>query len=358
MTQRTLRAGLVGAGQWAVAAHLPGLLATPGVELVAICDTDLARARSAATALGVAAVFGDAAAMLEAVPLDLVCVVTPDDEHAGPVAAACARGVHVLCEKPLATTVAEARRLAVLADAAGIQTRVGFTMRFAPAMRRLRDLVAAGAIGEPRHVQAFQQNGQFLDPATPFHWKMDEARTGGGAIVEYGIHTLDLLRWVMGEFAAVAAMSATQVTERPLPGGGVVAVQVDDSTSWLAEFASGATGVCHAGWATAGRGPGVELRVYGSRGAVRCQLTDDLPGAEGLWLAGPDGRLAPVPLDPPGDDPWWVRFPTLLIADFAAGIWAGAVGGPTFDDGVRAQEALAAVQQAARERRWVAVARR
>src|SRR5262249_16353872 len=152
-------------------------------------------------------------------------------------------------------------------------------------VRRMKELIADGAVGEIHHLQAFQQNGQFLNPEKPFHWKMDAQRTGGGAIVEYGIHTLDLARWLVGDIASVSPMRQTIVPSRPDPAGGAREVKVDDSTSWLMAFESGATGVAHAGWATIGRAPGIELRVYGSAGALKCVLSDELPGAEGLWMA-------------------------------------------------------------------------
>ncbi|HEU5433279.1 MAG TPA: Gfo/Idh/MocA family oxidoreductase, partial [Thermomicrobiales bacterium] len=201
--------------------------------------------------------------------------------------------------------------------------------------------------------------GQFLDSATPFHWKMDRSRTGGGAIVEYGIHTLDLARWLMGEARAVSATARTWAPDRPLPGGGRVPIDVDDSTAWLVEFERGAIGVCHAGWATAGRPPGLALSVFGSDGAIRCVLSDDLAGAEGLWLAGRDGVFQPVLLPDAvaAADPWWVRFSALLIRDFIDEIRGAPGRGPTFEDGLQAQELLEAVQRAVAERRWVEVDR-
>jgi predicted dehydrogenase len=351
---------VIGAGAWARAAHVPGLQSTPGVALVAICDTDRARAEQVATECGIPRAYSSAAEMLASEDVRLVSIVTPDDCHRADAALALATGAHVLCEKPLATTVADARQLAHMAEEAGRQTWVGFALRYAPAMLRLRELVAAGAIGTPHLLQAFQQNGQFLDPSTPFHWKMEPARTGGGAIVEYGIHTLDLARWIMGDIASVSATSRTWIPQRPLPGSEILApVAVDDSTAWLMEFASGAIGVCHAGWATVGRPPGVEIRVFGTHGAVRCALADDLPGSEGLWQAGEDGHFYPADIPArlsaglPETGSWWFRWPAHLIRSFVAAIERGESTGPTFADGVHAQEALAAVIRAVDERRWV-----
>jgi predicted dehydrogenase len=192
---------------------------------------------------------------------------------------------------------------------------------------------------------------------------MDRARTGGGAIVEYGIHTLDIARWVMGDIKSVCATSRTWIPERPKDdAGGFAIIDVDDGTAWLMEFSGGALGVGYAGWATAGRPPGLEVRVFGANGAVRCVLSDDLPNAEGLWLAGTDGNFQQVDIPArfsvliPELGPWWSRWTSHLIRHFVAEIKTGASTSPTFDDGVSAQEALAAVLLSVTERRWVDLA--
>lgn len=357
-----LRVGIVGAGSWASSSHIPGFQRCLDAQIVAICDIDVDRVQRVAEVSSIPHVYPSAAAMLAAEKCDVVSVVTPDDCHRADVEAALAAGAHVLCEKPLATTLADAQALADAARAADRRTAMGFGLRYAPAMQRLKRLIAAGEIGEPRLLQAFQQNGQFLDPAKPHHWKMRSERTGGGAVVEYGIHTIDIARWLLGEVDRVCALARTWVPERPLPdGSGSAVVDTDDSTAWLMAFASGATGVCHAGWSTVGRPPGLEVRVFGSSGAIHCVLSDDLPGAEGLWQAGPDGHLQPIEAparlaDPAiADDPWWVQWPARLIRDFVTELDAEQPTVPTFDDGLHAQAILQALLTSTHERRWVEV---
>ncbi len=339
-----VRCGVIGAGRWAREAHIPAFAAHPAVDLVAVADTDPAALAAVYAEYPAIATFATAAEMLAAGPLEAVAIATPDDAHAADATLALAAGCHVLCEKPLAPNLEAARELATLAARSDRRTMVGFTLRYAPAIRGLRTLVQQGVIGRPQHLQIFQQNGQFLDPAHPFHWKMDRDRAGGGAIVEYGIHTLDLARWLTGEIAAVAATGRTWITARPAADGGQRPVSVDDSTAWLMRFASGETGLAHAGWATTGRPPGLELRLYGSEGAVRCLLSDDLPGSQALWRAGALAqRFESVPLPVQNDEPWHRRFHAALVDAFIGGIVDGDPPEATFADGAHAQAALTAV---------------
>jgi predicted dehydrogenase len=361
--EQGIRVGVVGTGHWAVEAHVPGFQACPGVEVVGIVSRSRERGEEVARRHGISGVFTSAEEMIAGGGLDLVSVVTPDDCHPREARAALAAGLHVLCEKPLARTYADAEAMTAAARDAAVLTKVGFTMRYAPAMMRLKELVSEGFIGTPYLLEMFLQNGQFLSPAKPRHWKMIREHAGAGAIVEYGIHGLDLALWLLGDIARVCASGRTFIPERPLPDGtGTVQIDVDDSTVWLMDFANGAHGVAHAGWATIGRPPGFELRVYGSQGAVQVVLTDDLPGCELLRVATSDdqgfvpveipARLA-TPLPP--SEPWWRRFHQNLIQHFIDEIRAGAAMEPTFADGARAQRVLGALVVSMDERRWVTV---
>ena len=196
---RELKVGVIGAGHWATEAHIPGFQACEGVAVVAVSDIEAERAARAAQALGVPRAYASAEEMLAAETLDAVSIVTPDDTHAGYALAAMARGIAVLCEKPLARTAKEALALADRAEQAGVVNKVGFTMRYTPSLLYLRELVEQGFFGELYLFQCFIQNAQFLDPQKPRHWKMTMEHAGGGVIVEYGIHMLDIARLLVGD---------------------------------------------------------------------------------------------------------------------------------------------------------------
>jgi predicted dehydrogenase len=358
-----MRVGVIGTGAWATMAHIPGFQACAGVDVVAVASRNLHRAHDVASTFGIRHAFASAQDLIESGEVDLVSIVTPDDCHPPEARAAIGAGLHVLCEKPLARTYDDARSLADLAARSPVLTKVGFTMRYAPAMIQMRRLMTSGAIGQPYLMELFVQNGQFLSPAKPRHWKMTRAHAGAGAVVEYGIHGIDLALWLFGDVRRVMAAGKTFVGERPDPRGeGFLPVDVEDSCAWLMEFANGALGVAHAGWSIAGRPPGFEVRIYGSEGAVECRLADDLPGSESLRRASPgEQRFEPAAIDLDAqtvlaaDTPWWLRFQHNLIRHFLAEIERGVAHSPTFEDGARAQEVLEGIVLSMNEDRWVSL---
>ena len=358
---RELKVGVIGAGHWATEAHIPGFQACEGVAVVAVSDIEAERAAKAAQALGVPRAYASAEEMLAAETLDAVSIVTPDDTHAGYALAAMARGIAVLCEKPLARTAKEALALADRAEQAGVVNKVGFTMRYTPSLLYLRELVEQGFFGELYLFQCFIQNAQFLDPQKPRHWKMTMEHAGGGVIVEYGIHMLDIARLLVGDIRRVSAKARTFVPERPAADGrGRVPVEVDDSCVWLMDFANGALGSGHAGWTTIGRPPGTEIRIYGSQAAAQVVLSDDLPGSESLRIAtAPEHAFQAVEIPPrfatpmPISAPWYRRFHQNLVRHFVEEVRMGRSASPTFRDGAHANVLLEAVIAAMTEGRWV-----
>jgi predicted dehydrogenase len=359
-----LRIGVVGAGLWAERAHLPAFENVAGVEVRAISDPDRARAEALARRFGVPRALADHRALLEA-GIDAVAIVAPDDVHHAVAAAALDAGLPVLCEKPLARTVEEAADLAGRAAARGIVTKMGFGFRYSPALRHLRDLVAAGHVGRVHTVVSTSQNPQFMDPAAPLHWKMDRARAGGGVFVEYGVHSLDLVRWIVGEPTEVCANARTVVASRvDAATGQARRVDTDDVCSWLASLEGGAEAVFHASWASL-TGPGGDFAVYGDRGALMWRRVDaPWPFAElsGATVADPVLRPVPVPESLTEGLEWATTWRECFMGALVRRFVAEATGaappeGPTFADGYRAQLGLAAIATSLADRRWVSVPR-
>src|SRR6186997_3244561 len=224
----SLRVGLIGyafmgaahSQAWRTAPHFFDLPLHP--ELAVLVGRTPDRVAEAAERLGWAQTETDWHQLLSRDDVGLVDVCTPGDTHAEIAIAALEAGKHVLCEKPLANTVAEARAMAEAAERAkarGIRSMVGFTYRRVPAIALARQLVQEGRVGEIRHVRAQYLQDWLVDPETPLTWRMQKDRAGSGALGDTGAHIIDLTHFITGErITGVSATTQTFVEERPLPG--------------------------------------------------------------------------------------------------------------------------------------------
>src|SRR5690606_37066431 len=179
-------------------------------------------------------------ALLERDDIDAVDICAPGDTHAEIAVAALAAGKHVLCEKPLANTVAEATMMVAAAEAAraaGVRSMCGFNYRRLPAVALMRQLVAGGRIGEIRHVRAVYLQDWLTDPRFPMVWRLRREVAGSGALGDIGAHIVDLTQHVTGQrITGVSALTHTFVKRRPLragDGAGYGEVTVDDTAMFL-----------------------------------------------------------------------------------------------------------------------------
>ena len=366
--KRKLGVGLIGAHTWAQKAHLPGYAAHNQVDLVAICDIDRSRAETLAAKFGARRTYTRHEDLLADPEIEMVDVCTPTHTHLQLSMAAIAAGKHVLSEKPLATEAGPAFEAARAADARGVRTKLGFTFRYSPAVRQLRDWIADGTLGEIFHIHGFEQNSQFLDPDFPLRQVSPSApvdRLIPSSIIGYGSHLVDLMRFLGGDFTAVASTMRNFVPERVVRGAeGRRYIPVEDGTVAIVEFASGAHGMLQSSYIAVGNYPGVELRVYGSKGAAVARLITEYGVAETLHFATPDkvefrriepdaGRFAP------GTDvrtPWPELYYRNLVRHYVDEILEDRPQECTFFDGAKSQQIVDAVIKAHFERRWVDIA--
>ena len=182
---------------WRTAPRFFDLPLDPVMQVV--CGRDAARTAEAARRLGWAESDTDWHRVVERADIDLVDICTPGDTHAEIAIAALAAGKHVLCEKPLANSVAEAEEMTAAAERAasgGVRAMVGFTYRRVPAIALARRLVERGRIGEVRHVRAQYLQDWIVDPEAPLSWRLDRARAGSGALGDIGAHIIDLTQHI------------------------------------------------------------------------------------------------------------------------------------------------------------------
>ncbi len=365
MSQKRLGVGVLGAHAWAEKAHLPGYAAYDRARLVAICDVIPERARAMAQMFGIEKIYSEARDLINDPDVEMVDVCTPTETHLPLSLAVIEAGKHVLCEKPLAHDAKDAFMAARAADAKGVRTKLGFTFRYSPAIRQIHAWIQDGTLGEIFHVHGLEQNSQFLDPNFPLRQVSSDANWNElipSSIVGYGSHLLDLVRWCVGEFRSVASSMKNFIPQRVVRGfDGLQKIQVEDGTVALAEFASGAHGILQTSYIAVGNYPGVELRVYGSKGAAVARLVEEFGIAETLHFATPDSvefKKIEIPASalPPGttlETPWPELYYRNLVRHFVDEILDHTPAECTFFDGAKSQEVVNAIVKAHLERRWV-----
>jgi predicted dehydrogenase len=367
MTSRRLRVGVLGAGAWATFAHLPGFRRDDRCEIVGIADPQAELARAAAHRFDIPAVAADHRALIEREDIDVIDVCTPSHTHFELASAALAAGKHVLCEKPVAYDFRETRRAAALARGRGLKTKLGFTFRYAPAMRYMRELVEQGFIGQPFIFNGFEQNSQWLDPQTPLRQAnhlADQSVLQVSSLEGYGAPIIDIAHLLVGaDLSAVVGTMRNFIPERVVRATGrMMRMNIDDGDIFMGEFANGALCSIQTSFVTVGNYPGIEARIYGSTGAIICRLVEEGGICERLWSATADQvefRELPVPerFYPPGgnrEESWRSLFYANLVSSFISEILGEAPGNEgNFDDGAWVQETINAVEASYRERRWV-----
>ncbi|MFF0248445.1 Gfo/Idh/MocA family protein [Streptosporangium sandarakinum] len=306
--------------------------------------------------------------------VQVVDICTPGDSHAEIAIAALEAGKHVICEKPLANTVAEAEAMAEAAKRAaarGVHAMVAFNYRRVPAVALARRWVAEGRLGELRHVRAQYLQDWIVDPDFPLVWRLQRDRAGSGALGDIGAHIIDTAQFVTGRrLTGVSALTETFVKHRPLAEGsaGLSAggaaretgeVTVDDAALFIGRFEGGALGSFEATRFAAGRKNALRLEINGSAGS----LAFDFEAMNELWFhdhtlpAAEAGfrRVIVTEADHPYAGAWWPpghglgyeHTFTHEVKDFVEAVAAGRAPSPSFADGLRVQRVLAAVEASA-----------
>ena len=364
---RRVRVGVLGAGTWARAAHLPGFARDTRCELVAIADPTKELAEEVAREFGIPHVYDSHEALIARADLDMVDVCTPSSTHFALSWAALEAGKHVLCEKPVAFDFRDTRRAAELARSKGLKTKLGFTFRYAPAMRYFRQLVADGYVGTPFIFNGYEQNSQWLDPMNPLRQvdpNADPNILHVSSLEGYGGPIIDISHLMVGaDLSQVVGTMRNFIPNRMVRATGKMQrMNIDDGDIYLGEFANGALCSIQTSYVTVGNYPGIEARLYGSEGAIICRLVEEHGICERIWLAGKDHveftrAEVPAAFYPPGgssEESWRTLFYANLVSSFIGEILADDdTNEGSFDDGAWVQETINAVELSFRERRWV-----
>jgi predicted dehydrogenase len=364
MTAGEVGIGIVGYGMMGKA-HSYAYTVAPVIRslpyrprLRVISGRDEAKVSRAAAAYGFESFTADWRDLIRRPDVDIVDICTPPGTHAEIAAAAAAAGKAVICEKPLAATYAQAAAALDAVNTAGVLNAVGFNYRRLPAVSLMKRMVDYGAVGRVRLVRATWLSDEFVDPAIPFDWRFDRS-AGGTTIADLGSHLIDMATWMAGDITEVCGQSETFVRERSKR-----AVTVDDASSALVRFVSGARGV-------------FEM----ARVAVRrpCDFTIEINGESGT-LVFEYARLNELLYGEGGDRPelygmrriraeheshpyarhWWpvgqgVGYGASFVNHLGDLLerWPDGPWEPDFAQGASVQAVCDAIDRAAKEHRWV-----
>jgi predicted dehydrogenase len=332
-------------------------------DLVAICGRDKAAAEEAAGRLGWGSTETDWRALIERDDVDLIDISAPGDMHAPIAIAALEAGKHVLCEKPLANTLAEAEAMASAAAAAyprGVRAMVGFNYRRVPALALARRYVRDGRIGTLRHVRAVYLQDWLADPQSPMTWRMQAERAGSGALGDLGAHVVDITRYLTGEEIVVtSALTETFTHERPFAdGSGTGTVTVDDAALFTGRLSGGALASIEVSRNATGRKNGLRVELNGSDGSILFDLerlnelqifarTDHGDsGFTTILVTEPEHPYVSA-WWPPGHVLGWEHTFTHQARDLLTAIARGTQPEPSFADGLEVQRVLDLVQRSA-----------
>ncbi len=386
--RRPLRVAMIGHG-FMGAAHSQAWRTAPRffdlprrVEMVVVTGRNPEGVRQAADRYGWAEAETDWRRVVERDDIDLVDVVVPGYAHAEVAIAALAAGKHVLCEKPLANTVAEAKAMTEAAARAvqrGVFAMVGFTYRRVPAVAFARQLVESGGIGEIRQTRAVYLQDWLSDADAPLTWRLDKDSAGSGALGDIGAHIVDAVQFVTGqELTGVAGTTRTFVPERPVPEQSVGlsgrasatrrgAVTVDDAAAFFGALDGGGLATFEASRMASGRKNALRFEISGTAGALAFDLEDlnvleyfrfddgDTAGFRRILVTEPSHPYAGA-WWPPGHLLGYEHAFSHQVRDLVEAIDADEQPRPSFEEGLQVQRVLEAVERsAAAHARWTPV---
>lgn len=357
-----VRVAIMGAGAVSDYHHVPAIRLDPRAQLVAACDSNPELLEKRRTEWGITKLTTDFEALAADPEIDAVIIATPNFTHQ-PMAVACAKhGKHVMCEKPLGLNGGEVLDMYNACKTADVVHMTAFTYRFAPSMRYLKQLLVSGSLGTPRHFRS----QRFLDwPETSWGWRQYKNLAGAGDLFDMTIHRLDFAMDLLGPLKTISGAVARFAPRDKTPDGQSCAPsEVDDWSSLIGEFHSGATGVWEGttlakGYSRGGFGH-EWAEVNGSEGSAVYRLHEPntiLLGKTGHDLESvqvPAEFLKPLgsPRDPSVGNPATV-FRYDLVWEFISAIVEQRQAVPSFYDGLTAQMVADATLQSHAERRWI-----
>jgi len=351
--------GIIGTGRWANT-HATACNANPHAEIVGLAEIKEGAAELFANRHGIdAPIFSDYRELLALNGLDAVIITTPNNVHAPISIAAAEAGKHILCQKPMATKLADAEAMVAAVKKAGVKSMVAYTKRFFGSTRFLHDLLQREDLGRVYHVRAIYFQSWLSNPAAPSVWRLQREITGTGVLGDLGSHITDLAQFLVGDdIIRVYGMMKTFVTQRPnaIDPQGRETVDVDDAVMFGVEFKNGAMGVFQASRNATGRPDHWCIEIDAENGAVI--YDNKAVGADISQITRVDHRVQLSLHQGPARYAGWVELPTPnryggnehqnQIDHFVECIQSGQTPVPSFADGLKTERVMDAVVRSSR----------
>jgi predicted dehydrogenase len=313
--------------------------------------------------------------------IDLVDIATPGFLHHPMALAAARNGKHVICEKPLANTLAEAKEMLRAVEKAGVLHYVNYNYRRVPAVAYAKRLIENGFVGDIYHYHGAYLQDWIMDPDFPLVWRLQKKYSGSGALGDIAAHAADLAQFLNADITEVIGQMTTFIKERPLPGtsggawgtkgrkGKKAKVTVDDDTNFLARFKNGSVGVFESSRFGGGRRNFNTFQVYGSKGSLawNFERMNELEVFDRTQKSVNQGykTILATEADHPYAGAWWPPGHLIgyehtfvhVLYDFLSCLEEDRMPEPSFRDGVKVQAVLDAIERSAKAGRWMKVSR-
>ncbi|PFI60735.1 dehydrogenase [Priestia megaterium] len=346
--------------------------------LQAICGRNEEGVKESAAKMGWLGYETDWRTLIKRDDIDLIDIVTPNNSHAEIAIAAAEAGKHIYCEKPLAMTLEQSKRMLEAVEKNGVIHMINHNYRFAPAVQHAKKLIESGRLGKIFHIRATYLQDWIMDPQFPLVWRLSKDVCGSGAHGDLAAHIVDLARFLVGEFKEVNGIMETFIKERPIVEASsglsgkatshkVGRVDVDDASVFIARFENGAIGTFEATRFAGGNRNGNRFEINGEKGSIRWDAEnmnnlqlyfhDDEPGLQGFRTINCTEEMHSYA------DAYWPAAHIIgyehtfinLMVELLNGVDKGYSPSPNFIDGVRNQAVLEAVEQSSYTKQWISI---
>lgn len=371
--QETINVGIVGAA-FMGRAHSNGYLDVnhyfdlpKPAAMTAVCDINKEAGEALAKQYGWQSVETSWEKLVARDDIQLIDICTSNITHMPIAVAAAKSGKHLICEKPLCMNTEEAKQMLDAAETAGVRHMTAFNYRRVPAILLAKKMIDEGKIGKIHHFNAVYYQDWLVDPNFPYVWRHDVKEGGSGAHGDMNAHTVDLARFLVGEFDAITAAKEVFIKERKRPDGSTGTVTADDALYFMARFRDGALGNFMATRFATGKKNFLRLEIFGSEGSLTFNLErlneleyfsrSDDPDEQGFRNIVVTEGSHPYLNKwwPPGHIIGWEHTFIHEIGDLLTAIAKGGNVQADFYDGLRCQQVLDAAMTSSESGKWVSI---